>query len=554
MIGAKTLHYFLEKTRVTGHSSSSATDSNFNIFYYLLAGTSPEEKTALQISSTDIDSFTYLSKYKKRFPVAEDSARFQELKSALKSSGFRKEHVARMIQLITTILHLGNLEFVDPDTTTSQEAAYVKNPELLDTVADFLGLDPRALENVLTFKTTMIRKDFTTLILNAEQAARQRDSLCQTLYSLLFNWIVERMNSKTCMEEFNSFVGILDFPGLQTSDAGFEQLCVNIGNERIQHYLEQVMFVNELDVFKLEGISVSNIQMDDSCVNLLTKPKGICDTINTMTDFSKRTYSDNDIMDSLIKYNTSHPAFSAKTTDTISRSFMINHYSNTAPVQYSTDGFIENNNSQISVDFVSLFKGGLDVQPSWNTFIVDLFAHVKLENHPKHASTVIAAKQSAKPMRAPSQRRSTRRIGGNNEKKDDSGNAVGTVLEQINSALDELIQSFDEVKLWTVYCVLPKQLTTTSTFNSRNALDTKFVEAQLAQLKVTSVASLPTYLESYTHQEFLDRYHHLFSQLDTGRLVRAQCEMIAEFMNWSTSTMCVTQNKVKYIKTGRVIK
>lgn len=557
MIGSKTLHYFLEKTRVTGHSSPSSTDGNFNIFYYLLAGVSPDEKTALQIISSEPSAYTYLSKFKKRsIQFTQDASKFEQLKSALKISGFRREHIGRIIQLVATILHLGNLVFVDPVGTGTQEAAFVKNTELLEIVADFLGLDPHALENVLTFKTTMIRKDFTTLILNAEQAALQRDALCETLYSLLFSWIVERVNSKTCVEDFNSFIGILDFPGLQTSNnvvAGFDQLCVNLGNERIQHYLDQTMFQTETDLFRTEGIHVpadlATTAVDDQCLDLLNRPKGICDTVNTMTDVSKRTYADDNIMDSLVKFNSTHSAFSVKNTDTNARRFVIDHYSGTVPVQYSTNGFIAENNSQISVDFLSLFKGGLDVQPSWNSFVVDLFANVKVENHPKHNSAIIAARQSAKPTRAPSQRRSTRRKGGNTEKSGDlSGpsSSSSTVLQQISSAMDELIQSFEEVKLWSVFCILPKQPSGSSAFSNKTTFDTKFVESQLEQLKISSILQLPTiqYIEFYQHQEFLDRYAHLFTDLDTSHLLRSQCETAAGIMNWTASNMCTTQNKV----------
>ncbi|CEP12919.1 hypothetical protein [Parasitella parasitica] len=562
MIGSKTLHYLLEKSRVTGHSAPSATDGNFNVFYYLLAGASADEKTALQLTSTEISAYAYLSKFKRRtLQTAQDAAKFQQLKAALKVCGLRREHIGRTIQLIATLLHLGNLIFVDPAGTGTQEAAFVKNSEQLDIVADFLGLDPQALENVLTFKTTMMRNDFTTLILNAEQAGQQRDALCETLYSLLFSWIVERLNSKTCLadeDEFNSFIGILDFPGLQTSHnvvAGFDQLCVNLANERIQHYLDQTMFGTEIDLFRTEGIPVpAAATLDYPCLDLLTRPTGVCDTINTMTDVSKRTYTDDNMMDSLVKFNSTHAAFSVKNSDTNARRFVINHYDGSVPVQYSTQGFVAENNSQISVDFLSLFKGGLDVQPSWNSFVVDLFANVEVQNHPKHKSAIIAASQSAKPTRAPSQRRSTRKRKGGNHSTEKTGDlskpaSATTVLQQISSAMDELVQSFEEVKLWSVYCILPRQqqqLSDGSLFSNKPAFDSKYVALQLDQHKLPSVLQLPTvqYIESYEHQEFLDRYGHLFADLDTTRLGRSQCEQAADIMNWTATDMCTTVNKV----------
>ncbi|ORE10382.1 hypothetical protein BCV72DRAFT_26401 [Rhizopus microsporus var. microsporus] len=540
MVGSKTLHYSLESSRVTNSSITTASDGNFNIFYYLLAGVSPDERSTLQL--TDPSSYPYLQKFK-RPVLPTDSQRFEDLKVAMKHLGFKKEQIGRVIQLVATILHLGNLSFVDPTGTGTQEAAFVKNAELLDLVADFLGLDPHALENVLTFKTTMIRKDITTLILNAQQAAEQRDELCQVLYSLLFSWIVEKINSKTCTEEFNSFIGILDFPGLQSyyPVAGFEQLCVNLVNERIQQYMDQTLFQVETDVFRAEGIHVPDINYQSTALDLLTRPKGICHEVNTMTDVSKRAYTDNNIMDSIIKFNSTHPAFSVKNSDTNARHFVVQHFGNT-PVEYSTEGFIAQNNNQISVDFLSLFKGGMDVQPSWNSFVVELFANVKTQSHPKHTTAIISAQQSAKPMRAPSQRKSTRRTNGNNgsnEKGGSDGTGPTTVLAQIQSALDELIESLGEAKLWIVYCILPK-------LKESGNFDTKLVQSQIDMFKIPSLLQLPTiqYVESYEHHEFLEHYGHLFEGLDTTRLLRSQCEMAAGIMGWTAPNMSITQNKV----------
>ncbi|KAG1641830.1 hypothetical protein G6F44_005444 [Rhizopus delemar] len=540
MIGSKILHYSLESSRVTSDCVQSSLDGNFNIFYYLLAGVSPDERTTLQL--LDPSSYTYLQKFSKRAILPTDAERFEDLKTAMKTCGFRKEQMGRIIQLAATILHLGNLTFIDPQGTGTQEAAFVKNTELLDLVADFLGLDPHALENVLTFKTTLIRKDITTLILNAEQASLQRDELCQVLYSLLFSWIVEKINSKTCVEEFNSFIGLLDFPGLQSDYpvAGFEQLCINLCSEHIQAYVDRTLFEVEADLFRAEGIHVPEVAYPSPALNLLTRPKGICYQANTMTDVSKRTYTDTHLMDSLIKFNSSHPAFSVKNSDTSARHFVIRHYGDT-PVEYSTQGFIAHNNNQISVDFLSLFKGGMDVQPSWNSFVVDLFANIKTQHHPKHSTAIIAAQQSAKPMRGPSQRRSTRKKGSTNNEKSAGGeaNLSLTILTQIQSALDELVDSLEEAKLWTVYCILPK-------LKESGSFDLKWVQSQIGAFHLPSLLQSPTihYVESYSHQEFLERYGHLFPGLDTTRLLRSQCEMAAGIMNWTTPNMSITQHKV----------
>jgi chitin synthase len=548
MIGCKNLHYFLEKSRVTGErSNSSSNEGNFYVFYYLLAGVSPEERAALQLPSADPSQYTYLSKYK-RHAASTDAAAFNELKASLKSSGFRKENISRMIQLLAAILHLGNIIFVDPTGTGTQEAAYVKNTEQLEAAAELLGLDPHALENVLTFKTTMIRKDITTLILNSEQARIQCNELCQVLYSLLFSWMVEHINRKTCVEDFNSFIGLLDFPGLQTGSlAGFEQLCVNFANEQIQQYVDHYRFELEIGQFQSEGINTPDIHIDNSAMNLFTRPKGICDLVSNMSDATrsgKRSYNDNNVMDSLVKFNSTHPSFKLKTADTGARHFCVQHFS--APVEYKTDGFISENNGQISVDFVSLFRGGMDIQPSWNAFVVDLFAdaNIQVENHPKHNSAIVGAQQSAKPKRAPSQRRSTRRKAGTTEKTNtEPGSTKPTaVLNQLQAALDELVQSFEEAKLWVIYCIAPRPANS----KSNSGADAKYIAAQIEAFHIPSILQLPSirYIESFNHEDFLERYHMLFDQLDTSRLLRSQCEMAAGIMGWSASQMYTTQNKV----------
>jgi len=149
LIGAKTLHYFLEKSRV---SKPRDDERNFHVFYYLLAGASPEERAHLQL--VDSNSYSYLGRLAS---TSDDSAKFLDLKKALKTLSFPKKDIAQTFQLIAALLHLGNLQFLD-DPARQQDAAYVKNPEVLDLVGDFLGVAPHALETALTYRTKLIKK------------------------------------------------------------------------------------------------------------------------------------------------------------------------------------------------------------------------------------------------------------------------------------------------------------------------------------------------------------------------------------------------------------
>ncbi|KAF9236812.1 hypothetical protein BU15DRAFT_49567 [Melanogaster broomeanus] len=62
----------------------------------------------------------------------------------------------------------------------------LRNVDVLNIVAEFLGVQPSALESALSYKTEMVKKELCTVFLDADGASDNRDNLAKTLYSLLF--------------------------------------------------------------------------------------------------------------------------------------------------------------------------------------------------------------------------------------------------------------------------------------------------------------------------------------------------------------------------------
>jgi len=153
VIGAKTLTYALDKSRVTEVPQD---ERSYHVFYYLLAGASSEERSQLHLQ--DAQHYHYLSRSKcYRIPDVDDAIKMDDLRACLKTLGFKSKTVFQIWQLLSAILLLGNIEFVSPSKNAKDEAASIRNRHILDMVAESLGVQTFKLEQTLTYKTKYIR-------------------------------------------------------------------------------------------------------------------------------------------------------------------------------------------------------------------------------------------------------------------------------------------------------------------------------------------------------------------------------------------------------------
>ena len=531
LTGVKTLDYYLERNRVAAIPSG---ERNFHIFYYLIAGASPEERLHLHL--LDKTMYRYLgprgtTSARPNEGRDDDGLRFDQLKIALKTIGFSKRHVAQTCQLVAAILHLGNLEFTI-DRHRNEDAAVVRNTDLLDVVADFLGIQPAALEAALSYKTKMLKKELCTVFLDPDGASDNRDDLAKTLYSLLFAWLNEHINQRLCKDDFTTFIGLFDIPGPQNMSSrpnSLDQFCINFANERLQNWIQKSLFEKHVNEYTVEGISrfVPQVPYFDNaeCIRLLQNiPGGL---IHIMDDQARRQpkKTDHTMVEAFGKRWGNHSSFKAGAADRSGfPSFTVSHYN--GAVTYSAEGFLDRNLDAINPDFVSLLRGaadGLEGTGSINPFVKGLFSAkaIATQAHPRNEDTIVAAQQAVKPMRAPSTRRKntikrmpTVNEGGDveeQEREDDennpptatlTGGASPCVAGEFKSALDTLFETIEETQSWYIFCINPNDS------QLPNQLEGRSVKGQVKAVGMTEIARrcINVFEVGMTPEEFCDRY------------------------------------------------
>lgn len=215
--GGKVLAFGLDKGRLARLQHEERT---YHVFYQLLAGASADERDHLGLE--DVSDYALLASsgcYRlPAGPFADDSIAMEDLRAAMKTLGFKQKHLQAIMQLLAAILVLGNLQFGEGDH--KDVSAYVTNPPVLEHAADLLGVAADDLAQILTNKTSYVRKELYTVLMDADGSRAQRDQFARDLYAILFAFVVEHANHRIAPAQGeaqpHSQIVLLDQAGFQS--------------------------------------------------------------------------------------------------------------------------------------------------------------------------------------------------------------------------------------------------------------------------------------------------------------------------------------------------
>lgn len=389
VVGGFVSHYLLEKSRICVQGKE---ERNYHIFYRLCAGASEDIREKLHLSSPD--NFRYLNRGCTRYfanketdkqilqnrkspeyvktgslkdPLLDDHGDFIRMCTAMKKIGLDDEEKLDLFRVVAGVLHLGNIDFEEAGSTSGGCNLKNKSAPSLEYCAELLGLDQDDLRVSLTTRVMLTTAGGTkgTVIkvpLKVEQANSARDALAKTVYSHLFDHVVDRVNQCFPFETSSYFIGVLDIAGFEYFEHNsFEQFCINYCNEKLQQFFNERILKEEQELYQKEGLGVNEVHYVDNqdCIDLIeVKLVGILDILDEENRLPQP--SDQHFTSVVHQKHKDHFRLTIPRKSKLAvhrnlrddEGFIIRHFA--GAVCYETTQFVEKNNDALHMSLESL--------------------------------------------------------------------------------------------------------------------------------------------------------------------------------------------------------
>ncbi|KAG2718037.1 hypothetical protein I3760_03G202400 [Carya illinoinensis] len=473
--GAAVRTYLLERSRVCQISNP---ERNYHCFY-LLCAAPPEDREKYKLGNPK--SFHYLNQSTCfELDGVDDGEEYHATRRAMDIVGISEEEQEAIFKVVAAILHLGNIEFAKGEEIDSSVVKDKQSRHHLNVTAELLECDAKSLEDALIKRVMVTPEEVITRTLDPVAALGSRDALAKTIYSRLFDWIVDKINNSIGQDpNSKSLIGVLDIYGFESfKQNSFEQFCINFTNEKLQQHFNQHVFKMEQEEYTKEEINWSYIEFVDNqdVLDLIEKkPGGIIALLDEACMFPKST----------------HETFAQKLYQTfknnkrfikpkLSRtSFTISHYA--GEVNYLADLFLDKNKDYVVAEHQDLLTA------SKCSFVASLFPPL-----PEESS------------------------------KSSKFSSIGS---RFKLQLQSLMETLSSTEPHYIRCVKPNNVLKPAIFENLNVIQQLRCGGVLEAIRI-SCAGYPT---RRTFYEFLHRFGVLAPEvLDGNYDEKVACQMIMD--------------------------
>jgi len=419
--GADMVVYLLEKSRLTFQATL---ERCYHAFYNIMSDQVPDLKEKARLTDNIYD-YWWVSQGKVTVDSIDDKEDMQFADEAYDILGFTNEEKYNVYKLTAVVMHMGNLtkDFVP---VGKEEQAEVKDETNARIIADVCGVDPEWMITYFCKPKLKVGTEWVSKGQTCSGAASSVSGIGRSIYERVFRFIVEKCNTTLIdltMKKVQ-YIGCLDIAGFEIFDYnGFEQICINFCNEKLQQFFNQHMFVLEQEEYVKEGIEWKNVDfgMDlQKCIDMFEKPMGLLAILEEESLFPKATDQTfaaklhENLLGKCENFQKANPKPDP------GAHFAVIHYA--ATVSYNLTAWLEKNKDPLNDTIVELFKNGS------NKLLVECFA-----DHPGQPLEV-------------------KKDGGGGGKKKGGGKTVSSFYK---GQLDDLMKTLYATEPSFIRCVVP---------------------------------------------------------------------------------------------------
>merc|ERR1719402_473190 len=332
--GADLVVYLLEKSRLT---YQQPLERCYHAFYNIMSDRVPDLKEKCFLSN-DILDYWFVSQGKLTVPSIDDKEDMQFADEAFDILGFTEDEKYDVFKCTAALMHMGNMtkDFVP---VGKEEQAEIKDDVNAQKVADLCGIDCEWMITYFCKPKLKVGTEWVQKGSTCAGAASSVSGIARGIYERSFRLVVDKCNETLCDPSMKkvTYIGVLDIAGFEIFDYnGFEQICINYVNEKLQQFFNQHMFTLEQEEYVKGGLDWANVDfgMDlQKCIDMFEKPMAFLAIFEEESLFPKATDA----------------------TDPDAH-FAVIHYA--ATVSYNLTGWLEKNRDPLNDTIVEMIKNG----------------------------------------------------------------------------------------------------------------------------------------------------------------------------------------------------